>query len=212
MPDITVEQVLESDDARLPDPPARHVPDLRRRLRDRDGRRGRRRRPRRAPGVGARGRHRARPAVHGRQPEAAGRSCARCRPPRKKAYALAGIERPASRTSTSPRSTSPRPTPSSRWYENLGFCPMGDGGELIDAGADADRRRAAGEPVRRRALDQPVGATAMIRVAEAAMQVMGEAGEHQIAGRQPSARHRLRRQRLDRRDDPLPERPRRARR
>jgi len=26
----------------------------------------------------------------------------------------------------------------------------------------------------------PVGATAMIRVAEAAMQVMGEAGEHQI--------------------------------
>ena len=61
IPDISIEMVLESPCVWDADPPARVVPDLRRRVRDGAHRRGRRR-PRAPPGVGARHRdaHRAR--------------------------------------------------------------------------------------------------------------------------------------------------------
>ncbi|HTX13637.1 MAG TPA: hypothetical protein VME22_33780 [Solirubrobacteraceae bacterium] len=97
----------------------------------------------------------------------------------KKAYGLAGI--------TSPRRDfdvaelyEPASYAELAWYENVGLCPMGDGGKLIDEGATLIDGDIPVNPSGGVLSTNPVGATAMIRVAEAAMQVMGEAGEHQI--------------------------------
>jgi acetyl-CoA C-acetyltransferase len=66
--------------------------------------------------------------------------------------------------------------------ENLGICEMGGGGRLIDAGITAMDGTLPVNPSGGVLSTNPVGATALIRVAEAAMQVMGEAGEHQVDG------------------------------
>ena len=65
-------------------------------------------------------------------------------------------------------------------YECLGFCEKGGGGRFIDAGTPLMDGALPVNPSGGVLSANPVGATALIRVAEAAMQVMGEAGEHQI--------------------------------
>jgi acetyl-CoA C-acetyltransferase len=65
-------------------------------------------------------------------------------------------------------------------YENLRFCDWGDGGRLIDEGVTQMDGELPVNPSGGVLSTNPVGATALIRVAEAALQVMGEAGEHQI--------------------------------
>jgi acetyl-CoA C-acetyltransferase len=66
--------------------------------------------------------------------------------------------------------------------ENLDICEMGGGGRLIDEGITAMDGNLPVNPSGGVLSTNPVGATALIRVAEAAMQVMGEAGEHQVDG------------------------------
>jgi acetyl-CoA C-acetyltransferase len=66
--------------------------------------------------------------------------------------------------------------------ENLGFCDMGDGGRLIDEGLTLMDGKLPVNPSGGVLSTNPVGATALIRVAEAALQVMGEAGGHQVDG------------------------------
>jgi acetyl-CoA C-acetyltransferase len=66
--------------------------------------------------------------------------------------------------------------------ENLRFCEMGDGGRLIDEGLTQMDGKLPVNPSGGVLSTNPVGATALIRVAEAAMQVMGTAGEHQVDG------------------------------
>lgn len=66
-------------------------------------------------------------------------------------------------------------------YENLGFCESGQGGTLIDEGVTEMSGALPVNPSGGVLSTNPVGATAMIRVAEAALQVMGEAGDHQIS-------------------------------
>jgi acetyl-CoA C-acetyltransferase len=65
-------------------------------------------------------------------------------------------------------------------YECLGFCEKGGGGRLIDDGitemGGALPVNASGGVLSA----NPVGATALIRVAEAALQTMGTAGERQV--------------------------------
>lgn len=65
-------------------------------------------------------------------------------------------------------------------YENLGFCPKNKGGELMDSGATLIGGELPVNPSGGVLSTNPVGATALIRIAEAAMQVMGRAGEHQV--------------------------------
>jgi acetyl-CoA C-acetyltransferase len=65
-------------------------------------------------------------------------------------------------------------------YENLGFCARGDGGKLMDEEVTQIDGELPVNPSGGVLSTNPVGATALIRVAEAALQVMGEAGEHQI--------------------------------
>src|SRR3972149_10522691 len=65
-------------------------------------------------------------------------------------------------------------------YENLGFCERGQAGRLIDEGVTSMEGELPINPSGGVLFTNPIGATALIRVAEAAMQVMGTAGKHQV--------------------------------
>jgi acetyl-CoA C-acetyltransferase len=67
------------------------------------------------------------------------------------------------------------------WLENLGFAPEGEGWKLTDAGAtsldggDIPWNCSGGV-----LSSNPIGASGMLRFLEAALQVRGQAGEHQV--------------------------------
>jgi acetyl-CoA C-acetyltransferase len=67
-------------------------------------------------------------------------------------------------------------------YECLSFCERGGGGRLIDEGITEMGGPLPVNPSGGVLSANPVGATALIRVGEAALQVMGEAGERQVDG------------------------------
>ncbi len=67
-------------------------------------------------------------------------------------------------------------------YENLGFCEKGEGGKLIDAGVTELTGELPVNPSGGVLSTNPIGATALIRVAEAALQIMGKAGKRQVEG------------------------------
>ena len=75
------------------------------------------------------------------------------------------------------------------WLENLGFAAPGDGWKLVEDGVtqlDGDL------PVNMSGgvlSSNPIGASGMIRFAEAAMQVRGTAGEHQVEGARTAVGH-----------------------
>jgi acetyl-CoA C-acetyltransferase len=69
------------------------------------------------------------------------------------------------------------------WLENLGFAPEGEGWKLTDSGATALEGgdipwNCSGGVLS----SNPIGASGMLRFAEAALQVRGQAGEHQVDG------------------------------
>jgi acetyl-CoA C-acetyltransferase len=68
------------------------------------------------------------------------------------------------------------------WLENLGFAEAGEGWKLTEAGVtamDGDLPVNCSGGV---LCSNPIGASGMLRFAEAAMQVRGQAGEHQVEG------------------------------
>ncbi len=68
------------------------------------------------------------------------------------------------------------------WLENLGFAEVGEGWKKIDRG---EQRFGAHLPVNPSGgvlCTNPIGASGMLRLGEAALQVMGRAGEHQVPG------------------------------
>ncbi len=75
------------------------------------------------------------------------------------------------------------------WMENLGFAPEGEGWKMTYEGAtalDGDL------PVNMSGgvlSSNPIGASGMLRFAEAALQVRGEAGEHQVDGARRALGH-----------------------
>jgi acetyl-CoA C-acetyltransferase len=75
------------------------------------------------------------------------------------------------------------------WLENLGFVPDGDGWKMTEKGATA----LDGElPVNMSGgvlSTNPIGASGMLRFAEAALQVRGQAGEHQVDGARRALGH-----------------------
>ncbi len=66
------------------------------------------------------------------------------------------------------------------WYEALGFCDDGEAGRLIDEGVTELDGVLPVNPSGGVLSANPVGATGVIRVAEAARQIHGRAGGHQI--------------------------------
>lgn len=68
------------------------------------------------------------------------------------------------------------------WLENLLFCDVGEGWRLVEDGVtqmDGDLPVNCSGGV---LSSNPIGASGMLRFAEAALQVRGEAGEHQVDG------------------------------
>jgi acetyl-CoA C-acetyltransferase len=98
---------------------------------------------------------------------------------RKRGYAYAGIEDPV-RDFDVAEIYEPATYAELAMYECLGFCEQGGGGRFIDDGTPELDGALPVNPSGGVLSANPVGATALIRVAEAAMQVMGEAGEHQV--------------------------------
>jgi acetyl-CoA C-acetyltransferase len=65
-------------------------------------------------------------------------------------------------------------------YENMGFCARGEAGRLIDEGVTEMGGELPVNPSGGVLCTNCIGATAMIRVAEAAIQVMGTGGKRQV--------------------------------
>lgn len=68
------------------------------------------------------------------------------------------------------------------WLENLGFAPEGTGWQLTESGATALDGRMPVNMSGGVLSSNPIGASGMLRFAEAALQVRGQAGEHQVDG------------------------------
>jgi acetyl-CoA C-acetyltransferase len=68
------------------------------------------------------------------------------------------------------------------YYEGLGLCPEGGAAELVASGETAMGGSLPVNPSGGCMGANPIGATALIRLAEAAMQVTGKAGAHQVPG------------------------------
>ena len=66
------------------------------------------------------------------------------------------------------------------WYEAARFCGPGEGGKLIDSGATYMDGELPVNPSGGVLSTNCIGATAMIRVAEAAIQIMGKGGKRQV--------------------------------
>jgi acetyl-CoA C-acetyltransferase len=75
------------------------------------------------------------------------------------------------------------------WMENLGFADEGAGWKMVDEGATAFGGDMPINPSGGVLSSNPIGASGMIRFAEAAMQVRGQAGEHQIEGARVALGH-----------------------
>jgi acetyl-CoA C-acetyltransferase len=75
------------------------------------------------------------------------------------------------------------------WLENLGFAEPGRGRRLTEAG---ETRLGGVLPVNPSGgvlCSNPIGASGLLRFAEAALQVMGKAGDHQVAGARTALGH-----------------------
>jgi acetyl-CoA C-acetyltransferase len=75
------------------------------------------------------------------------------------------------------------------WLENLGFAEPGQGWKLTEAGETALGGQLPVNPSGGVLCSNPIGASGLLRFAEAAMQVMGRAGEHQVAGARTALGH-----------------------
>src|SRR6185437_14771787 len=75
------------------------------------------------------------------------------------------------------------------WLENLGFTGPGDGWRLTEAGETEIGGRLPVNPSGGVLSSNPIGASGLLRFAEAALQVMGKAGAHQVEGARTALGH-----------------------
>lgn len=75
------------------------------------------------------------------------------------------------------------------WLENLGFAAEGEGWRLTESGETAMGGRLPVNPSGGVLSSNPIGASGMLRFAEAAMQVMKRAGDHQVDGARTALGH-----------------------
>jgi acetyl-CoA C-acetyltransferase len=75
------------------------------------------------------------------------------------------------------------------WLENLGFAEEGTGWKLVEDGVTQMDGDLPVNPSGGVLCTNPIGASGMLRFAEAAMQVRGQAGEHQIDGARLAVGH-----------------------
>ena len=75
------------------------------------------------------------------------------------------------------------------WMENLGFAPEGEGWKLTETGATEMGGQLPVNCSGGVLSTNPIGASGMIRFGEAAMQVRGQAGDHQVDGAKVALGH-----------------------
>jgi acetyl-CoA C-acetyltransferase len=75
------------------------------------------------------------------------------------------------------------------WLENLGFAAEGQGWRLTEAGETEIGGALPVNPSGGVLSSNPIGASGLLRFAEAALQVMGRAGDHQVPGAKTALGH-----------------------
>ncbi|MEX2722282.1 MAG: thiolase domain-containing protein, partial [Candidatus Freyarchaeota archaeon] len=75
------------------------------------------------------------------------------------------------------------------FYECFGFCGRGEAVNLVEEGVVMRSGELPCDPSGGVLCTNPIGATALVRVAEAAMQVTGKAGKHQIPDAETALAH-----------------------
>ncbi|MCJ7520924.1 MAG: thiolase family protein [Dehalococcoidia bacterium] len=106
----------------------------------------------------------------------------------KKAYSMAGIKNPLREIDIAEISEE-YTYQELLWMEGLGFCGRGDGGKLIDRGVTRVNGKLPVNPSGGVLSGNPVGVSGMTRVAEAVLQLRGEAGGRQVNGVQIALAH-----------------------
>jgi len=75
------------------------------------------------------------------------------------------------------------------WLENLGFASEGEGWKMVDTDVTALGGDLPVDPSGGVLSSNPIGASGMLRFAEVALQVRGQAGEHQVDGARVGVGH-----------------------
>jgi acetyl-CoA C-acetyltransferase len=99
----------------------------------------------------------------------------------KKAYSMAGIKNPLRQIDVAEISGE-YSYQELLWMEGLGFCGRGEGGKLVDAGVTRMGGKLPVNPSGGMLAGNPNGVAGMTRVAEAVLQLRGEAGDRQVPG------------------------------
>jgi len=75
------------------------------------------------------------------------------------------------------------------WYEGLGFCARGEGGRLIDSGMTQMGGKLPVNPSGGVLSAHSVQVAGLARIAEAVLQLRGEAGKRQVPGARVALAH-----------------------
>jgi acetyl-CoA C-acetyltransferase len=113
---------------------------------------------------------------------AAGRACAR------HVYEQAGITNPWQQIDTAEIYV-PFSWFEAMWLENLGFSEIGEGWKVVERGEQKFGAHLPINPSGGVLCTNPIGASGMLRLGEAALQVMGRAGAHQVDGAKTALGH-----------------------
>ena len=106
----------------------------------------------------------------------------------KKAYSMAGIDNPLKQLDVAEISTE-YSYQEPLWMEGLGFCDRGEGGKLVDSRVIRMGGKLPVNPSGGVLPGNPNGVAGMARVAEAVLQLRGEAGDRQIKGSKVALAH-----------------------
>jgi Acetyl-CoA acetyltransferase len=97
----------------------------------------------------------------------------------KRAYDMAGVKNPLEEIDVA-EICEPYSFQELLWYEQLGFCEDGEGGKLIDRGVTTMSGKLPVNPSGGVLAANPYVARGLLRIIEAALQVMGKAGKRQV--------------------------------
>ena len=106
----------------------------------------------------------------------------------KKAYSMADIHDPLSQLAVAEIPTE-YSYQEPLWMEGLGFCDRGEGGKLVDSRTSEMDGQLPVNPSGGVLPGNPNGVAGMARVAEAVLQLRGEAGARQVSGAKVALAH-----------------------
>ena len=105
-----------------------------------------------------------------------------------KAYKMSGIEHPEKQVNVA-EICEPFSTQELLWCEHLGFCKRGEAARLLEEGATDMNGELPVNPSGGVLSTNPFVARGLIRIGEAALQIMGKAGKRQVPGVETALAH-----------------------